>query len=83
MARRKRRPPPRCRECKLERLPEETFHGGLCPACHDAYAKARRKRTGANVLARAKAGGLEDRDGRTFQVTVLPPKRRHRRPGKP
>jgi len=24
---------PRCRHCRLERLPEETFDRGLCPTC--------------------------------------------------
>lgn len=39
--RRKRVVPPRyCLRCKLERLPEETFPGGLCAACRHLNGKA-------------------------------------------
>jgi hypothetical protein len=79
MGKRPRRTPPVCRRCKLQRLPEETFWGGLCPACRDVYAHRRRKATGALILEKAKAGGTEERDGQAFQVAVLPPKRRRGR----
>ena len=76
MARHSRRFPLRCRRCKLERLPEETWRGGFCPACHAVYAAERRKATGNRILARAKPQGTEERDGQTFHVVQLPPKRR-------
>lgn len=79
----RRRIPPRCRGCRLERLPDETFWGGYCPACRDERARRRRQATGANVLARARDGGAVERNGRTFQVTVLPPKRKRGRRRRP
>jgi hypothetical protein len=79
MARHRRRFPPRCRRCKLERLPEETWLGGFCPACKTFLAAKRRKATGSRVLARAKPQGTEERDGQMFQVVQLPPKRSGRR----
>jgi hypothetical protein len=87
MARRKRTPPiQQCRRCRLERLPEETFRGGrglqesawtpgLCPACLEVDRRERRSRVGRKLLNKANDGGTVDRDGQTFRVTVLPPKR--------
>ena len=77
--RRKRVVPPRyCLRCKLERLPEETFPGGLCAACRHLNGKAHRVRSGARALARAKDAGTVDRDGQTFRVLDLPPTWRKR-----
>jgi hypothetical protein len=89
----KRRPPrPRCRNCGLLRLPEETgrvpglrlnaeqrmFVRGLCPSCLEADRRERRRRTGARILSKAKDAGTVERDGQVFRVVQLPPKRRHR-----
>jgi hypothetical protein len=76
MARRKRRPPSHCRRCKLERLPDERWLGGFCPECRDFYSAKRRKATAKRVLAGAKTAGTVERDGQTFTVLQLPPKRR-------
>jgi hypothetical protein len=68
MGRRVRRILPRCQRCSLERLPDETFYGGLCPACHDVYAKRRRKATPREgpesrlVLLLAQVRGMRLRD---------------------
>ena len=67
---------PRCTRCHLARLPDEDFHRGLCPACLEADKRYRRRQLGAKVLERAKSAGTVERDGQTFQVVVLPPKRR-------
>jgi hypothetical protein len=67
---------PRCRQCKLERLPWETFHRGLCAACLELDRRQRRRKTGRRLLDKAKDAGTVDRDGQTFQVVQLPPKRR-------
>ena len=69
----------RCRRCKFERLPEETFWNGHCPACRAVQAKRSRSESGAKILAKAKDAGTIERDGQTFRVVVLPPKRRMRR----
>jgi predicted RNA-binding Zn-ribbon protein involved in translation (DUF1610 family) len=74
--RRRRRFPSRCRSCGLIRLPEETFVRGLCPACLEAERHDGRRATGARILAKAKDAGTVERDGQTFTVSVLPPKRR-------
>jgi hypothetical protein len=66
----------RCRRCRLERLPEENFVRGLCPACLELDRRKRRSATGARALSKAKDAGTVERDGQTFQVVVLPPKRR-------
>jgi hypothetical protein len=77
MARRKRRTPVRrCRFCGDVRLEGETFYRGICPRCRFERARRRRVSTGARALARAKDGGVIDRDGQAFRVVVLPPKRR-------
>jgi len=73
MARRNRAPVHHCRSCRLERLPDETFHNGFCPACSERNGKGSRRRVGSALLARAKTGGAIERDGRTFQVVTLPP----------
>lgn len=69
----------RCRRCKLERLPEETFWSGYCPACRAIRAKRTRAESGTRLLAKAKDGGNLEREGQTFRVVVLPSKRRRRR----
>jgi hypothetical protein len=66
----------RCRRCKLERLPDETWRRGFCPACRAARSAQRRKATGSKLLARAKAAGTEERNGQTFRIVQLPPNRR-------
>ena len=77
---RRNRPVPRCRRCRLERLPDESFQGGFCPACHLDYAKKKRQaKTTKKLLARAKGGGTEQRDGQKFHVVALPPQRRRGR----
>jgi hypothetical protein len=65
--------------CGLVRLPDEAFHGGVCPACNADRAKKRRGAVGRKLLARARNGGVEVRDGQTFRVAVLPPTRRRSR----
>ena len=67
--------PPRCRRCKLERLPEETWWRGFCPSCRASFAAKRRAATGAKILARANPLGIEERDGQAFTIMQLPPKR--------
>ena len=69
----------RCRRCNLERLPEETFWNGHCPACRALQAKRARAESGTKLLAKAKDGGTLEREGQTFRVVVLPPRRRSRR----
>jgi hypothetical protein len=69
----------RCRRCKLERLPEEIFWNGHCPACRAVQAKLTRSERGAKILAKAKDGGMIERDGQRFHVVVLPSKARKRR----
>ena len=75
-SRRRRRFSPGCRTCRLEQLPEEMFYRGLCPACMDVDKRRRHAATGACLLAKAKDAGTVERDGQTFTVVVLPPKRR-------
>ena len=70
---------PCCRRCRLERLPEEKFTCGLCPACLELARQHCRNEVGRKLLDSAKDGGTVDRDGQTFHVVVLPPKRRSRR----
>jgi hypothetical protein len=74
---------PRCRRCRLQRLPEETFPNGkpgwtrgLCPACLELDRQRRRSATARRLLDKAKDGGTVERDGQMFHVVVLPPKRR-------
>ena len=67
---------PRCTRCHLARLPEEEFHRGLCPACLEADKRYRRRKQGAKLLEKAKSAGTLKRDGQTFQLLVLPAKRR-------
>lgn len=64
---------PRCRRRRLERLPEETFYRGLCPASVDVDKRRRHAATGARLLAKVKDAGTVERDGQTFQVVQLPP----------
>jgi hypothetical protein len=79
MRRRRRSDHPyRCRCCRLERLEGETFQRGLCPACLEVDRHDRRSATGARILAKAKDAGAVERDGQTYHVVQLPPKRRHR-----
>lgn len=80
----------RCKGCGLLQLPEEatrtpglrltaeqrTFVRGLCPTCLEADRRERRRRTGARILSKAKDAGTVERDGQTYHVVVLPPKRR-------
>jgi hypothetical protein len=66
----------RCRHCKRWREDDERLFGGSCEGCRDKRAQARRAATGARALAKAKDGGSVDRDGQTFKLVVLPPKRR-------
>lgn len=77
MAKRKRRPqPPRCHRCGLLRFEWETFFRGLCDKCRAEVGAENRRQRGARVLAKAKDAGTLERDGQTFTVVVLPPKRR-------
>jgi hypothetical protein len=69
----------RCRRCKLEREPEETFWNGHCPACRAVQAKRARAESGAKILAKAKDGGTLEREEQTFRVVVLPSRRRSRK----
>ena len=71
--------PHHCRRCRMRRLPEERFPGGLCLRCFDLVRTRKRGAVGAKVLAKAKDGGTLERDGQTFNVVVLPPTRRRRR----
>jgi hypothetical protein len=78
--RRRRRPPvQQCRACGTERLSHERFAAGCCPSCRFLYGKERRAETAARLLARARDGGSEERDGQTLHVLVLPPRGRRRR----
>jgi hypothetical protein len=78
--RRKRRPfVPRCRGCGITRESSEIFLHGVCPSCRDVRSKERRGATGTRLLAQARDADSETRDGQTFRVVVLPPKRRRRR----
>lgn len=68
---------PRCRRCKVRREPWERLTiGGYCPSCSEAVRTRRSRKTGARLIAKAKDAGTVERDGQTFTVTVLPPKRR-------
>jgi hypothetical protein len=77
--RRRRSSPHHCQRCRLQRLPEERFPGGLCLACLEVVRRRKRRALGANVLAKATHVGTLERDGQTFQLVVLPPKRRRSR----
>jgi hypothetical protein len=66
----------RCRRCRDLRQEGEKFFDGLCESCRQKRARAKRARTGARALARAKDAGTIERVGQTFKVVVLPPKRR-------
>jgi hypothetical protein len=81
MARSKRRRSnvPRCRLCRLQRLPEETFVRGLCLSCLELDRRKRRSERGRRLLDVATDGGTVQRDDQTFHVVVLPPKRRSSR----
>jgi hypothetical protein len=72
--RRRSNVPHRCRRCRLERFPEETFVRGFCPACLQLERQERRAKTGARALAKAKDAGTVERDGKAYRVLVLPPK---------
>ena len=76
--RRQRRPDHvvRCRRCRDLRQEGEKFFNGFCDSCRQKRGAARRAATGARILERAKDAGTVERDGRTFRVVVLPPKRR-------
>jgi len=78
MARRKPKPHYvlRCRRCRDLRLEGEKFYRGLCPTCLELDKRKRRRETATRVLAKAKDAGTVERDGQTFQVSMLPPKRR-------
>lgn len=77
--RRPRRPfVPRCRSCGIMRERDERFMNGVCPSCRDARSKERRAATDAGLLGRAQEAESEERDGQTFRVVVVPPKRRRR-----
>jgi hypothetical protein len=80
MAKRRRKPPVRrCRACHLGRESWEHWPSGFCPTCCDRQRLWRSRRTGARILARATAKGLEERDGEMYRVVVLPPKRKRGR----
>ena len=68
----------RCRRCRDLRQEGERFYHGLCDSCRAERAKVRRSATGARLLEKAKDAGTVQRDGQTFHVTALPPKRRRR-----
>lgn len=73
--RRKRKQPLyRCVRCK--HTFDRPMIGGFCPSCLDAKRKARRKKTGQNLLDKATDGGTEVRGGQEFTVKVLPPRKR-------
>lgn len=66
----------RCRRCRDLRQDGERFYGGLCDSCRGQRSAAKRAATGARLLAKAKDAGTLERDGQTFRVVQLPPKRR-------
>ena len=66
----------RCRRCRDLRQDGESFYNGYCTTCRHERAAARRAATGARILKRAKNAGTVEREGQTFHVVVLPPKRR-------
>ncbi len=67
----------KCRTCHaLKETTDPPFYRGLCTACRAAEAVQRRALTAARALAKAKPAGTVLRDGHTYTVTVLPPKRR-------
>jgi hypothetical protein len=68
----KKRRLPRCRSCGDFRYEQESFYRGLCERCRDTQSVARRAKTGARALAKAKDAGTVERDGQTYQVVVLP-----------
>jgi hypothetical protein len=69
----------RCRRYRDLRQDGEKFYNGFCDSCRQKRAAARRSATGARLLELAKNAGTVERDGQTFSVVVLPPKRRRRR----
>jgi hypothetical protein len=71
--------PYRCRDCRTLRYEGELFFYGRCPACRDKNGSAIRTRTGARALTKARDAGTVERDGKVYQVLVLPPKRRKSR----
>ena len=66
----------RCRVCRLQRLPEEEFTRGLCPSCLESDRRRKRGARGAKLLEKAKNSGTVERDGKTFNLIILPPKQR-------
>jgi hypothetical protein len=76
VARHANRRPIRCRDCGGWRMDDELFWRGRCEDCRDKRSAARRAATGARALALAKDAGTLERDGQTFRVLLLPPKRR-------
>jgi hypothetical protein len=66
----------RCRDCGGWREDDERLFHGRCEVCRDKRSQARRAATGARALAKAKDAGTIERDGQTFKLVVLPPKRR-------
>ena len=79
MARKRHRRPDhvvRCQRWRDLRQDGEKFYNGFCDSCPQKRAAARRSATGARLLELARAHGTVERDGRTFRVVALPPKRR-------
>jgi hypothetical protein len=66
----------RCRDCGGWREEDERLWRGRCEGCRTKRSQARRAATGKRALEKAKDAGTVERDGQTFQVVVLPPKRR-------
>jgi len=65
-----------CRDCDTPRVDDEIFWHGRCPSCRKARGASHRQQMGAKLLAKAKDAGTVLRDGQTFTVVTLPPKRR-------
>lgn len=79
--RRRRRRGSSCRRCgaKFDSLDKyawgNAWKDGLCPGCVKERAQQRRAARGKKLLDQAKEIGTEERDGQTFKVVRLPPKR--------
>lgn len=64
-----------CVLCGLRPEADDHFYKGRCRTCREKLAAKRRAVTGQRLLDRAKTSTVE-RDGQTFIVKTLPPKRK-------
>ena len=76
MRKKRKRQDDHCIDCGALREYDEFFSSGRCRSCRATRGSQHRMKMGAKLLARGEETGTEVRDGQTFKVVTLPPKRR-------